>query len=83
MGMAAFGDICINMEEIHENNHQEFKKSKWFWNTPEDIAASAQAHLEMELNNIFAKARKYGPNVAYAGGVALNCVANSKISTYV
>ena len=80
MGMAAFGDICINMEEeIHENNHRGFKRSKWFWNTPEDIAASAQAHLEMELLNIFAKARKYGPNVAYAGGVALNCVANSKI----
>jgi carbamoyltransferase len=30
---------------------------------------------------IFAKARKYGPKVAYAGGVALNCVANSKIRT--
>jgi|TARA_A100000172_G_scaffold32963_1_gene19782 carbamoyltransferase len=81
MGMAAYGDVCIDMEEeIHSNCHKGFKRTKWFWHTPEDIAASAQAHLEMELLNIFAKARTYGPNVAYGGGVALNCVANSKIA---
>ena len=80
MGMAAFGDIRIDMtKDIHMNHHRGIKKRKWFWHTPEDIAASAQAHLESELLDIFAIARKYGPNVAYAGGVALNCVANSKI----
>ena len=80
MGMAAYGDIRIDMtKEIHQNHHRGIKKRQWFWHTPEDIAASAQAQLESELLDIFALARKYGPNVAYAGGVALNCVANSKI----
>lgn len=80
MGMAAYGKPCIDMGNvIHQNHHKGIRVRKWFWHTPEDIAASAQAHLERELLNIFAKARKYGANVAYAGGVALNCVANSKI----
>ena len=80
MGMAAYGEITIDMMKfINENHHKGIPMRKWFWETPEDIAASAQAHLENELMEIFAKARKYGPKVAYAGGVALNCVANSKI----
>jgi len=80
MGMAGYGNDCIDMSTtIHENHHRGIKKRKWFWHTPEDIAASAQAQLEKELFSIFAIARKFGPNVAYAGGVALNCVANSKI----
>jgi carbamoyltransferase len=80
MGMAAFGDCTIDMLDfINENHHKGIKRSKWFWHTAEDIACSAQKHLENELLQIFHKARKYGPNVAYAGGVALNCVANSKI----
>ncbi len=80
MGMAAYGKPCIDMLTfIHENHHKGIPLRKWFWHTPEDIAASAQAHLEVELLKIFGKARKYGPKVAYAGGVALNCVANSKI----
>jgi len=80
MGMAAYGEPCIDMSEaIHENHHKGIPVKKWFWHAPQDIAASAQAQLETELLGIFAIARKYGPNVAYAGGVALNCVANSKI----
>ena len=80
MGMAAYGDVSIDMMDfIHENHHKGIPMRKWFWQTPEDIAASAQAHLENELMEIFSRARKYGRKVAYAGGVALNCVANSKI----
>ena len=47
---------------------------------PEDIAASAQAHAELEIEKIMQKASVYGKNLCYAGGVALNCVANSKIA---
>ena len=80
MGMAAYGEPCIDMSKaIHENHHKGIPVRRWFWHAPEDIATSAQAQLETELLGIFAIARKYGPNVAYAGGVALNCVANSKI----
>ena len=81
MGMAAFGRPCVNMEDIFEEYlHTGIPLKKWFWNKPEDIAASAQLHLEHELNKIFTEARKYGNKVAYAGGVALNCVANSKLA---
>lgn len=80
MGMAAYGEPCIDMSEaIHENHHKGIKTRRWFWNTPVDIAASAQHQLEQELIKIFKIARGYGEDVAYAGGVALNCVANSKI----
>ena len=59
MGMAAYGDIRIDMtKEIHQNHHRGIKKRQWFWHTPEDIAASAQAQLESELLDIFALARK-------------------------
>ena len=62
MGMAAYGDVSIDMMDfINENHHKGIPMRKWFWQTPEDIAASAQAHLENELMERFAKARKYGP----------------------
>ena len=46
---------------------------------PEDIAASAQAHAELEIEKIIGLAANWGTKLCYAGGVALNCVANSKI----
>jgi len=80
MGMAAYGTPCVNMDKIvHTNLHKGIPTKKWFWNTPEDIAASAQMQIEHEIGKIFDRARTYGDKVAYAGGVALNCVANSKI----
>lgn len=83
MGMAAYGEPRIDMfNDIIDNCHKGFKRTKWFWETPEDIAASAQWHLQLELERIFRRARKYGPKVAYAGGVALNCVANSRIRAF-
>lgn len=45
----------------------------------EDIAASAQRILEDEILKIMEKARSYSPYLCYGGGVALNCVANTKI----
>jgi carbamoyltransferase len=43
------------------------------------IAASAQYKLEVEIFKIMNKAKKYSDYLCYGGGVALNCVANSKI----
>jgi carbamoyltransferase len=81
MGMAAFGKPCVDMTGIFDEYlHTGIPLKKWFWNKPEDIAASAQLYLEDELQKIFVEARKYGNKVAYGGGVALNCVANSKIA---
>ena len=45
----------------------------------EDLAASAQKIIEDEIVKIMLKARKYSEYLCYGGGVALNCVANSKI----
>ena len=81
MGTAAFGTPCIDMGEVlDEYLHTGLPLKKWFWNKPVDIAASAQMRLEYEVEQIFLEARKYGNKVAYGGGVALNCVANSKIA---
>ncbi len=82
MGMAAYGEPCIDMSEaLNYNNtyHRGIPLSRWFWHPIEDIAASAQAQLEIEILEIMTKARAYGSNLVYGGGVALNCVANSKI----
>ena len=80
MGMAAYGTPSIDMGDIINTNlHKGISINKWFWQTPEDIAASAQLFLEHEIHNIMLEARKYGRKLVYGGGVALNCVANSKI----
>ena len=81
MGMAAYGRPSIDMIGIlDEYLHTGIPLKKWFWNKPVDIAASAQMYIEYEIEQIFLEARKYGNKVAYGGGVALNCVANSKIA---
>ena len=46
----------------------------------EDLAASAQYVLELEIHKIMKRARKYSEYLCYSGGVALNCVANTKIA---
>ena len=80
MGMAAYGTPCVDMGDImHTNLHKGIPLKKWFWNTPEDIAASAQLFIESEILDIMRKAREYGSKLVYGGGVALNCVANSKV----
>jgi carbamoyltransferase len=80
MGMAAFGKPCVDMIGIQDEYlHTGIPLKKWRWERPVDIACSAQMHFEMEVEKIFLEARKYGNKIAYGGGCALNCVANSKI----
>ena len=46
-----------------------------------DIAASIQAVIEEILADLFLRASKYGSkNLVYAGGVALNCAANTVLA---
>jgi carbamoyltransferase len=47
----------------------------------QDLAASVQAALEEALLHLVARARSLGSsrNLCYAGGVALNCIANERI----
>ena len=83
MGMAAYGEPCVDMLWCFNkdvNLHRGFTLDAFKGETPEDIAASAQLHLETEIQKIMAIASTYGKNLCYAGGVALNCVANSKIA---
>ena len=83
MGMAAYGEPCVDMLWCFNkdvNLHKGFTLEAFKGETPEDIAASAQLHLETEIQKIMAIASTYGKNLCYAGGVALNCVANSKIA---
>mgnify|MGYP003138864927 CR=1 FL=1 len=83
MGMAAYGEPCVDMLWCFNkdvNLHRGFTLEAFKGETPEDIAASAQLHLETEIQKIMAIASTYGKNLCYAGGVALNCVANSKIA---
>ena len=80
MGMAAYGDAEIDMsEEVQSDCSHGFPLTKWFWKHPYDIAASAQYTIEQEILKIMREARKHGSKLVYGGGVALNCVANSKI----
>ena len=82
MGMAAYGDVCVDMSYCFNewaNWHKGFSLEDFKGHRPEDIAASAQAHAELEIEKIMGLAANWGKNLCYAGGVALNCVANSKI----
>ena len=80
MGMAAFGKNTYEGEVsklLSLNNHKGLKLS--LEGNPEDIAKSAEVVLEKKLSNIFDIALKYSNNICYGGGVALNCVVNTKL----
>ena len=83
MGMAAFGEPSINMKWCFDlpdrNFHRGFPLAYFQGSAPEDIAASAQWEVERQISRVMTEATKYGKNLCYAGGVALNCVANSKV----
>ena len=82
MGMAAYGEVCVDMQYCFNewaNWHKGFSLEDFKGHRPEDIAASAQAHAELEIEKIIDLAANWGTKLCYAGGVALNCVANSKI----
>ena len=79
MGMAAFGEPIYNLEDtLHRNLHKGC--GDIFPNAAnEDLAASAQWLIEQKIMQIMQKAREYSKYLCYGGGVALNCVVNSKI----
>tara|TARA_B100000900_G_scaffold405541_1_gene415286 strand:+ start:896 stop:2275 length:1380 start_codon:yes stop_codon:yes gene_type:complete len=79
MGMAAFGKpkhIDEVRQLLSQNNHRGCQLDI---ESKEDVAASAQVVLETELHAIFDIAMQYSNNICYGGGVALNCVANTKL----
>ena len=82
MGMAAYGEPSVDMKYCFNdwaNWHKGFALEDFKGSSPEDIAASAQLHIEHEVSKYVGLAAGWGKNLCYAGGVALNCVANSKI----
>jgi carbamoyltransferase len=76
MGMAAYGTPHIKMDP-YNNYHKGIYLQREL--SDNDIAASAQAIIEREIIKIMTRARKYSRYLCYGGGVALNCVANSKV----
>jgi carbamoyltransferase len=78
MGMAAFGEPIYDLSYLlDENLHKGLRDP--LAGRHEDIAASAQSLIETKIVEIMQIARKYSNSLCYGGGVALNCVANSKI----
>ena len=43
---------------MEEYLHTGIPLKKWFWNKPEDIACSAQAHFEYGSLKIFARSKE-------------------------
>ena len=79
MGMAAFGNpVHMNVVEkaLYKNNHKGIRLGDF---DKFDIAKSAERILQLELNNIFARAATYSKKICYGGGVALNCVVNTNL----
>ena len=89
MGMAAFGKLEValieKLEVLFDHNlHKGIPETlidelglKYYKDV--DVAYNAQIVLEDRLKDIFDKALSYSKNVVYGGGVALNCVANTKL----
>ena len=97
MGMAAFGkpdrfDRYIETEMLEKDDLFKLKLNAHIGildnfiatGSKEDIAAGIQAVIEARLEKIVQFARRKGKsnNLVYAGGVALNCVANAKLAKY-
>jgi len=96
MGMAAYGERgfgdLIKMNMIHdewdilfkENLHMGLTQKYLSYIGDTDLAAGAQDLVEDLILNVMHRARqfKWSNNLVYMGGVALNCVANSRIGNY-
>lgn len=78
MGMAAYGTATDLSDLLYTNLHRGYIGPK-LQGSIYDVAAGAQALLEKEIISIMKRARKYSSNLCYGGGVALNCVANTKV----
>jgi len=93
MGMAAYGSALgagwmreqfvddMATARFRKNLHIGFEDHELSFTHDEDIAASAQALIEMLLDKIMFRARSITgcDDLVYMGGVALNCVANARI----
>ena len=79
MGMAAYGEPIYDLEYLLEMNLHKGCGNILPNAKRSDIAASAQHLLETKIIEIMNKAKEYSDYLCYGGGVALNCVANSKI----
>lgn len=79
MGMSAYGEPIYDLEYLLETNLHKGCGNILPHAKRSDIAASAQHLLEMKIIEIMNKAKEYSDYLCYGGGVALNCVANSKI----
>jgi carbamoyltransferase len=93
MGMAAYGSRlgCAWMRDqfvedadsvrFKKNLHIGFDEYELEFTHDEDIAASAQTLTEHLILNVMRRARQLvnSDNLVYMGGVALNCVANSRL----
>jgi len=93
MGMAAYGSALgakwmkeqfvddMDTGRFRKNLHIGFDDYELSFTDNEDIAASAQCVIEEMIERIMHKARVLTgcENLVYMGGVALNCVANSRV----
>ena len=81
MGMAAFGEpkYYDEYKEILDYHNCHRGMPKVLKGYPNDIAASAQLLVEEEIVKIV-KDHCHHQNLVMMGGVALNCVANSKVA---
>ena len=96
MGMAAYGkpkyasvltDALLDDKDtlcFSQNLHIGVPESFLYDADNYDIAASAQEVVEQFIIQVVALARSfnYSANLVYAGGVALNCLANRMIGNY-
>lgn len=96
MGMAAYGQEglrnTLQMDLVDDEWEVRFKEnlhaglgSKYLSDATDfDIARGAQDLAEDLILNIMLRARQFGwsRNLVYAGGVALNCVANARLGRY-
>jgi carbamoyltransferase len=98
MGMAGWGnqnqarEIAGTMEQMFMSNSLEFNtnfhigmdKGYFSRHKDMDIAAGAQLFTERLIQRVMRKAKKLTKcdNLVYMGGVALNCVANSKLGMW-
>ena len=96
MGMAAYGDDhyhdLMQAVLISDPDTIEFKQnlhtgvSDTFMSGLDhvDIAAAAQRMLQRLIGNVMRRARdfKWSTNLVYQGGVALNCLANTRLGRF-
>ncbi len=81
MAMSAYGHVDKELLAFYEDQfskglHKGIEKDR---RSNYVQAATAQHFLEQKIFEIMEKAKEYSNHLCYAGGVALNCVANTKI----